>query len=422
MKLLSIVLTILLLSSVLLRKIKKNKNKLTSTNSNSKSTSKTKVTPGETAYTRITQNIAGAAAGVLSSCGLTAGWTMRLVTGVDDVKLMDRANLEKFSLCSLLSCKGSKVPKTPAEIVTEITTRLAGNQAVLIDVVKELEKSYKKCDDLKEEEKHKYRKYCVKKTTVEYEKEIIELQVELLKLQKYIKETWQKLLIIFEWRDAAWKWGTIKRFNEYLNPRWARISALEKPSEIEKTQWYFQRYISHLPAGWEMVFFDRSWYNRAWVEPVMGFVSKSKYEQFLEDVPKFEKMLAESGIKIIKFYFSVWKDEQKARFESREFNPLKQYKLSPIDQYSQQLWEKYSLAEYHNFKNTHHKDAPWIIINSDDKKKARLNAIKYVLNQYNYPEKIESKKLKLDKNIVSNWKEKVKKLESEIDINEDLFE
>ncbi len=298
----------------------------------------------------------------------------------------------------------------------------ASEKKELIDVVKELEKSYKKCDDLKEEEKHKYRKYCVKKTTVEYEKEIIELQVELLKLQKYIKETWQKLLIIFEWRDAAWKWGTIKRFNEYLNPRWARISALEKPSEIEKTQWYFQRYISHLPAGWEMVFFDRSWYNRAWVEPVMGFVSKSKYEQFLEDVPKFEKMLAESGIKIIKFYFSVWKDEQKARFESREFNPLKQYKLSPIDQYSQQLWEKYSLAEYHNFKNTHHKDAPWIIINSDDKKKARLNAIKYVLNQYNYPEKIESKKLKLDKNIVSNWKEKVKKLESEIDINEDLFE
>lgn len=298
----------------------------------------------------------------------------------------------------------------------------ASEKKELIDVVAELEKSYKKCDDLKEEDKHKYRKYCVKKTTVEYEKEIIELQVELLKLQKHIKETGQKLLIIFEWRDAAWKWGTIKRFNEYLNPRWARITALEKPSEIEKTQWYFQRYISHLPAGWEMVFFDRSWYNRAWVEPVMGFVSKSKYEQFLEDVPKFEKMLAESGIKIVKFYFSVWKDEQKARFDSREYNPLKQYKLSPIDQFSQQLWEKYSLAEYHNFKNTHHKDAPWIIINSDDKKKARLNAIKYVLNQYDYPEKIEAKKLKLDKNIVLNWKDKVKKLESEIDINEDLFE
>ncbi|MDD3144982.1 MAG: polyphosphate kinase 2 [Candidatus Gracilibacteria bacterium] len=298
----------------------------------------------------------------------------------------------------------------------------ASEKKELIDVVAELEKSYKKCDDLKEEDKHKYRKYCVKKTTVEYEKEIIELQVELLKLQKHIKETGQKLLIIFEGRDAAGKGGTIKRFNEYLNPRGARITALEKPSEIEKTQWYFQRYISHLPAGGEMVFFDRSWYNRAGVEPVMGFVSKSKYEQFLEDVPKFEKMLAESGIKIVKFYFSVGKDEQKARFDSREYNPLKQYKLSPIDQFSQQLWEKYSLAEYHNFKNTHHKDAPWIIINSDDKKKARINAIKYVLNQYDYPEKIEAKKLKLDKNIVSNGKDKVKKLESEIDINEDLFE
>ena len=292
----------------------------------------------------------------------------------------------------------------------------------LIDVVAELEKSYKKCNDIKEEDKHKYRKYCVKKSTVAYEKEIIELQVELLKLQKYIKETGQKLLIIFEWRDAAWKWGTIKRFNEFLNPRGARIVALEKPSEVEKTQWYFQRYIQHLPAGWEMVFFDRSWYNRCWVEPVMWFVSKSKYEQFLEDVPKFEKMLSESGIKIIKFYFSVSKDEQKARFDSREFNPLKQYKLSPIDQFSQQLWDKYSLAEYHNFKNTHHKDAPWTVINSDDKKKARLNAIKYVLNQYDYPEKIDKKKLKLDKEIVRDGKEKVKILEKEIDTKEDLFE
>lgn len=292
----------------------------------------------------------------------------------------------------------------------------------LIDVVAELEKSYKKCDDIKEEDKHKYRKYCVKKSTVEYEKEIIELQVELLKLQKYIKETGQKLLIIFEWRDAAWKWGTIKRFNEFLNPRWARIVALEKPSDVEKTQWYFQRYIQHLPAGWEMVFFDRSWYNRCWVEPVMWFVSKEKYEQFLDDVPKFEKMLTESGIKIIKFYFSVSKDEQKFRFDSREFNPLKQYKLSPIDQFSQQLWDKYSLAEYHNFKNTHHKDAPWTVINSDDKKKARLNAIKFVLNQYDYPEKIDNKKLKLDKDIVRDGKAKVKILESEIDTKEDLFE
>lgn len=296
------------------------------------------------------------------------------------------------------------------------------NKKELVDVVKEIDKTYRKCDDVKDEDKHKYSKVCIKKSTIEYEKELIELQVELLKLQKHIKETWQKLLLIFEWRDAAWKWSTIKRFTEYLNPRWARVVALEKPSEVERTQWYFQRYIKHLPAWSEMVFFDRSWYNRAWVEPVMWFVSKEKYEQFLDDVPKFEKMLVESGIKIIKFYFSVWKDEQKARFDSREFNPLKQYKLSPIDKFSQQLWDKYSLAEYHNFKNTHHKDAPWTIVNSDDKKRARLNAIKYVLNQYDYPEKISAKKLKLDKSIVLDWKQKVKELEKQINLEEDLFE
>lgn len=292
----------------------------------------------------------------------------------------------------------------------------------LIDVVEEVEKHYKKEKDIPEKKKDEYRNFCVKKSKIEYEKELIQLQVELLKLQKHIKETWQKVLIIFEGRDAAWKWGTIKRFREYLNPRWARVVALEKPNDLEKTQWYFQRYISHLPAGWEITFFDRSWYNRGWVEPVMWFVSKSKYELFLQNVPEFEKMLVDSWMKIIKFYFSVSKDEQKARFESREFNPLKQYKLSPIDQYSQQLWEKYTLAEYNNFKNTHHKKAPWILINSDDKKKARINAIKYVLNEFDYPEKISKNKLELDKKIVSDGETKVKILEKEIDINEDLFE
>ena len=153
----------------------------------------------------------------------------------------------------------------------------------------------------------------------------------------------------------------------------------------------------------------------------MGFVSKDKYEQFLENTPKFEKMLVESGMKIVKFYFSVSKSEQKARFDSREYNPLKQYKLSPIDQYSQQLWDKYTLAEYHNFKNTHIDEAPWILINSDDKKKARINAIKYVLNQFDYPEKISEKELKIDKDIVYSGKEKVKRLKEEIDIKQDLF-
>lgn len=292
----------------------------------------------------------------------------------------------------------------------------------LVNVVEELGKNYKKCADIPEEKRKKYSKVCVKKSAIKYEKELIQLQVELLKLQNYIKENREKILIIFEWRDAAGKWWTIKRFREYLNPRWARLVALEKPTDLEKTQWYFQRYINHLPSAWEMVFFDRSWYNRAGVEPVMWFVSKNAYEQFLDDVPKFEKMLVESGIKVVKFYFSVSKEEQKARFKSREFNPLKQYKLSPIDQYSQQLWDKYTLAEYYNFKNTHTKWSPWILINSDDKKKARINAIKYLLSLYDYPEKIDKKSLRLDKDIVYDWKKKVKKLEKEIDVNKDLFE
>lgn len=292
----------------------------------------------------------------------------------------------------------------------------------IVDVIKEVESDFKKCADIPEEKMGKYKKVCIKKSKIAYEKEIIELQLELLKLQNHIKETWQKLLIIFEWRDAAWKWWTIKRFREYLNPRWARVVALEKPNELERTQWYFQRYVSNLPSGWEIVFFDRSWYNRAWVEPVMWFVSKKSYETFLKDVPDFEKMLVKSGIKIIKFYFSVSKEEQAARFESRQYNPLKQYKLSPIDQYSQQLWDKYTLAEYNNFKNTHHKSAPWVIVNSDNKKKARLNAIKYVLNQYDYPEKISDEKLKLDKDIVLDWEQKVKLLEKIIDKKDDLFD
>lgn len=292
----------------------------------------------------------------------------------------------------------------------------------LIDVVSEVEKDYKKCSSISNDKRKKYKSYCIKKKKINYEKELIKLQVELLKLQKHIKANWEKLLIIFEWRDAAWKWWTIKRFREYLNPRWARVVALEKPSETEKTQWYFQRYINHLPSWWEIAFFDRSWYNRAWVEPVMWFVTEDKYEQFIQDVPKFEKMLIESWIKIIKFYFSVSKEEQAERFRQRKYNPLKQYKLSPIDQYSQKLWEKYTLAEYKNFSKTHKKYCPWIIINSDDKKKARINAIKYVLNQFDYPDKIKKDDLNYDKDIIKDWKEKIKILEDEINTKDDLFE
>ena len=306
------------------------------------------------------------------------------------------------------------------EYIENIDT-IKQKEQVLVDVVEKVEKRYKKCKKIEDEKREKYTEACIKKSTIDYEKELIKLQVELLKLQKHIKENNEKVLIIFEWRDAAGKGWTIKRFKEYLNPRGSRIVALEKPTDVEKTQWYFQRYIHHLPAGWEMVFFDRSWYNRAWVEPVMGFVNRHNYHQFLDDVTKFEKMLVDSGMKIIKFYFSVSKDEQAKRFDSRKTNPLKQYKLSPIDQFSQQLWEKYTLAEYHNFKHTHTKHCPWTIINSDNKKKARINAIKHVLNQFDYEWKIDEKELKTQKKIVSNGKKKYKELKKEIDIDQDLF-
>ena len=290
------------------------------------------------------------------------------------------------------------------------------------NIVEEIEHDYKNCDKIDKNKRKEYKKSCIKKSKIEYEKELVLLQVELLKLQKYIKDNNKKLLIIFEWRDAAWKWWTIKRFIEHLNPRWAKVVALNKPTENEKSQWYFQRYIKNLPTGWEMTFFDRSWYNRAWVEPVMWFCTEDEYKQFISDVLKYEKMLVDAWVKIVKFYFSVSKSEQAKRFNERKTNPLKQYKLSPIDQFSQQLWDKYTLAEYKNFTKTHSKHAPWTIIRSDNKKKARLNAIKYVLKQFDYPEKIDNKFLRLDRDIVMNWLQKAKILADEIDIKKDLFD
>lgn len=308
------------------------------------------------------------------------------------------------------------------DFIEKVEKKQKENEIKLIDVVKEVEKKYKKCDTLSKKKMKEYTPTCRKTSTIEYEKELIKLQLELVKLQRHITDSGEKLLVIFEGRDAAWKWGTIKRFMENLNPRWAKVMALNKPTEIEQSQWYFQRYVQNLPSAWEMMLFDRSWYNRGWVEPVMWFCTKEEYNQFMKDTPAFEKMLVDSGIKVIKFYFSVSKAEQAKRFEARKTNPLKQYKLSPIDQFSQQLWEKYSLAEYNNFKNTHSKHAPWILIKSDDKKRARLNAIKYVLNQFKYEDKISDKELKIDKEIVYNWEEKVKRLSEEINTKEDLFD
>jgi len=240
----------------------------------------------------------------------------------------------------------------------------------------------------------------VKKETLEYEKELTTLQIELLKLQNHIKENGLKILMIFEGRDAAGKGGTIKRITEHLNPRGARVVALEKPNERETTQWYFQRYVTHLPSAGEMVLFDRSWYNRSMVEPVMGFCTEREHHKFLKDAPAFEKMIADEGIKIFKFYFSVSKDEQNKRFKSRENDPLKQYKLSPVDKESQKLWDEYTLAKFMMLTATHTSSAPWTIIKSDNKKKARINCIKHILNFVDYPNKISKEKIVTDKDIV----------------------
>ncbi len=217
-----------------------------------------------------------------------------------------------------------------------------------------------------------------------YEKQKYRLQVELLKLQAWAKETGARVIILFEGRDAAGKGGTIKRFMEHLNPRGARVVALEKPSEVERGQWYFQRYIEHLPTRGEIVMFDRSWYNRAGVERVMGFCSEGEYEEFLRQCPEFERQLVRSGIYLFKFWFSVSQAEQRRRFKERRAHPLKQWKLSPIDMASLDKWDDYTRAKEEMFLHTDTSDAPWTVIKSDCKKRARLSAMRYVLHRVPY--------------------------------------
>ncbi|MBQ0961035.1 polyphosphate kinase 2 [Ideonella sp. 4Y11] len=220
-----------------------------------------------------------------------------------------------------------------------------------------------------------------------YEKQKYNLQVELLKLQAWVKETGQRVVIVFEGRDAAGKGGTIKRFMEHLNPRGARVVALEKPSEVERGQWYFQRYIQHLPTAGEIVLFDRSWYNRSGVERVMGFCTQHEYDEFLRQAPEFERQLVRSGVHLFKFWFSVSRAEQRRRFKEREMHPLKQWKLSPIDKASLDKWEDYTRAKEAMFLHCDTSDAPWTVIKSDCKKRARLNAMRYVLHRLPYGRK-----------------------------------
>ena len=257
----------------------------------------------------------------------------------------------------------------------------AGNAAHLFA---EIRHSPEEIRDLFRRGKYPY-KNKIKASAYEEHKE--ELQVELLKVQNWVKQTGQRIVTLFEGRDAAGKGGTIKRFMEHLNPRAARVVALEKPTDHERGQWYFQRYLKHLPTAGEMVFFDRSWYNRAGVERVMGFCSSLEYLEFMRQVPDLERMLARSGIHLFKFWFSVTEEEQKRRFDARQGDPLKQWKLSPIDEESRSKWIEYTQAKEAMFFYTDTMDAPWTVIKSDDKRRARLNCLQYFLSQLNYPDK-----------------------------------
>ncbi len=241
-------------------------------------------------------------------------------------------------------------------------------------------------------------KHLMRRST--YEAQKYQLQVELLKLQAWVKETSQCVVILFEGRDAAGKGGAIKRFMEHLNPRGAHVVALEKPSDVERGQWYFQRYIQLLPTAGEIVLFDRSWYNRAGVEHVMGFCNDAEYHEFMRQVPEFERTLVRSGIHLIKFWFSVSQAEQRRRFKAREVHPLKQWKLSPIDLASLDKWDDYTRAKEAMFFGTDTADSPWTVVKSDCKKRARLNAMRYVLHKLPYTNKDVNTIGKLDPLIV----------------------
>lgn len=254
----------------------------------------------------------------------------------------------------------------------------------------------------------------IKKDHLAYELELKKLQIELMKLQDTIKAKGQRVLAIFEGRDAAGKGGTIKRITAHLNPRNTRVVALMKPNETEMTQWYFQRYVTHLPSAGEIVIFDRSWYNRAMVEPVMEFCTDEQNKRFLKDVPLFEEMLVKDGIKIFKFYFSVSKEIQKQRFDSRAIDPLKQYKLSPVDNLAQKYWDQYSVRKFQMLSETNRTISPWTIIRSDVKKTARLNCMKFILSNMEYDDKLPKEELAPDPKGVISGIDELKHMEDNL--------
>ncbi|MBY0246718.1 MAG: polyphosphate kinase 2 [Nitrospiraceae bacterium] len=248
--------------------------------------------------------------------------------------------------------------------------------------------------------------------TLLYEQELRQLQVELVKLQRWVQGSGERIAILVEGRDAAGKGGTIRRFTEHLNPRAMRVVALPKPTDEERGQWYFQRYIRQLPNKGEIVFFDRSWYNRAVVEPVMGFCTKKEHHRFLQQVPEFEHMLYEDGVTIIKFWFSISKDEQAKRFDARRQNPLKQWKISPVDEKAQELWDAYTRSKEEMFSKTHTTYSPWIIVKANNKQAARLESLRYVLNLLPYKGKDEAQiRLTPDPNVITRFHRKMVELD-----------
>ena len=254
----------------------------------------------------------------------------------------------------------------------------------------------------------------IKKWHLEYEENLRTLQIELMKMQQSMQANGKRVLAIFEGRDAAGKGGTIKRITAHLNPRSYNVVALAKPNETETSQWYYQRYTSHLPSAGQFTIFDRSWYNRAMVEPVMGFCTDEQNKRFLKDVPMLEELLVKDGITLFKFYFSVSKHVQKERFDSRKTDPLKQYKLSPVDNLAQKYWNEYSVRKFQMLSETNRTMAPWTIIRSDNKKHARLNCIRHILTHMDYEGKLPAKKLLPNPEIVISGIDELRHMEKNI--------
>ncbi len=319
------------------------------------------------------------------------------------LKAVSAAQEAKISAAEDILANSDLLPVDAAAVVKTLDAILAGaspdDAAALRDALTRWHdpdaalQQMSKDDELVADWRSAVYPYKNRMTRKNYEKQKYQLQVELLKLQAWVRETGQRVVILFEGRDAAGKGGAIKRFMEHINPRGARVVALEKPTDTERGQWYFQRYVQNLPTAGEIVLFDRSWYNRAGVERVMGFCEDREYDDFMRQAPEFERHLVSSGIHLIKFWFSVSREEQRRRFKEREIHPLKQWKLSPIDLASLDKWEEYTTAKEAMFFHTDTAESPWTVVKSDCKKRARLNAMRYVLHKLHYtgknPENIQ---------------------------------